>query len=578
MAFQIRRPSATAASPSPAKEKPASARLRAGIGVQKIKKPAKGKKQFVLFVGDEGAILVYMDGAAVAKRVYSPSPDNIENMSALLKSDPKAPITVLLDSLDQSYSRHTFPPVAKISLNNIVKRRIQRDFPNEEMTGALPIGREKTGRKDWLFLLVVVQQSDAFKAWMNLCLSHDNPFSGLYLSPIEGELYLKHLAEALKDASPAYERTEVNSDGSQWQFLVSHHKVGGFRQIVLRDGNLVFTRMAQPLNDSEPAVIAGSMEQEMLNTVEYLKRVGLEDNPKLQTIIICSQDIRKSIEAKHIPAQKVYILTPYETAEAIGHSGIAMPEDHYGDILMASSFILRKKRRLKFNTKLGNKIAQLVALKAGLRGFAVLAGIIGIGYTGYAGLDAIKAMEEISSIKRQHAAAKAEVEDLQKKIEVYPKTLDKILDVSKTYEALASKVDYSPETFMVDFLVTGGGHITIDSYDWARSSLRDENSGSVKETISITTKINIPRLPEETTDAYKTRAKNVLRDIETQIKEYDVTMNGVPSFLRDNEALQTGFGSAADNTIDKTDNIPVEVKFTAPKTAPADGMNPMGEP
>lgn len=536
-------------------------------------KAPKGKKQFVLMVGDEGAILVYLDGKKVEKRLYAPgfTAEQTGPMRALLESDSKAPISLLLDSMDQSYSRHTFPPVAKFSLGNIIKRRIERDYPNEEMTGALPLGREKGGRKDWLFLLVAVNQSEALQAWITLCLDLPNPFKGVFLSPAEGEFYIKQIAEALKKTPATFSRDNADAGGRHWQLLVSHHKVGGFRQIVLKDGALVFTRLAQPINDAEPQIVAGSVEQELVNTVEYLKRLGLEDNPQLDVYMITSQAIREALDSNNLPGSSQYLLTPHDVAEAMGLGSLAMPEDQFGDIVMAGSFGLRTKRRLKLGTRLSKKIEAFMGARMAIRAVAGMIAVACLGYTAYAAVDVMNAMEEQDTLERQRNAAQASLSELEEKMKVYPDTLDKILDVVQTYETLASKEEFFPETVLGNVYEILTGHANIEEIDWHKTTSTDSNSGAVKAGVEVKIKFEIVRRDAEASDIFKTRSKNIIKDLETGIKMYDVTFTTLPDYLKDNEALQTSFGADADNPLDKAQTIPIEISLKAPK-APDNNM------
>src|SRR5688572_27368506 len=84
---------------------------------------AKHKKpQFVLVIGDEGAILIYMEGATVVRRLFAPTAqvEHSKGVVDLMRQHPKAPITMLMDVIDQQYIRHTFPPVSVFSLDGLV--------------------------------------------------------------------------------------------------------------------------------------------------------------------------------------------------------------------------------------------------------------------------------------------------------------------------------------------------------------------------------------------------------------------------------------------------------------------------
>ena len=132
--------------------KPASAQ---GRKPQPVAGSKKGSR-FVLIVGDEGVILVFMNGSKVVRRLFAPSaqPSHTEAIRDIMYGNPGVPIYMLIDVLDQQYIPHTFPPVSSLSVGGLVKRRIDRDFQPDDLKGALPLGRDKAGRKEWKFLLV----------------------------------------------------------------------------------------------------------------------------------------------------------------------------------------------------------------------------------------------------------------------------------------------------------------------------------------------------------------------------------------------------------------------------------------
>ena len=182
--------------------------------------------KFVLFLGDEGAILVYLQGKKVLRRLFasSPEPANTRSLLEALSVDPKAPVTMLIDMMDQSFVRQTLPPVTQFSVSKLIKRRLDRDFAADDIKGAIILGREKGGRKDWNYMMVSLANTHLLNKWVELIAERPNPFGGIYLLPIEAELYTKTLVEKLGLKS-----------NSEWQLLVSHNKVSGFRQVVLQE-------------------------------------------------------------------------------------------------------------------------------------------------------------------------------------------------------------------------------------------------------------------------------------------------------------------------------------------------------
>ncbi|MFO0069259.1 MAG: hypothetical protein ACK529_03675, partial [Alphaproteobacteria bacterium] len=86
-------------------------------------------ERFVLLVGDEGAVLVYVNQRRVLRRLFAPSaqPEHVKTIVELLQAHPKVPLRLLVDVVDQQYVRHVFPPVSALGIQKLVDRRLTRE-------------------------------------------------------------------------------------------------------------------------------------------------------------------------------------------------------------------------------------------------------------------------------------------------------------------------------------------------------------------------------------------------------------------------------------------------------------------
>ena len=303
----------------------------------------KGNK-FVLFIGDEGAILIYIKGNVVQSRQFVPdaSPTSLSDLKRALAADTKAPVMVVVDNMDQSYVQQTLPPVSSLSVGKLIKRRLVRDFGANDIKGAIVLGREKSGRKDWNFLMVALEKSPQLTVWLDFVITLPNRVSGIHLVSVESEVLVKGLESAMGFGK--------KGTGSEWKFFVSHNKVGGFRQVILRNGRIIFTRLAQPLNDSSAEVIAGSIEQEMLSTIEYMKRLSFNPQTGLDVYIIASAGIKSAIDPSKFNATSLNVLTPFEVAQYLGIEGATQPTDQFGDVILAATIGCSKTHVLTLQT------------------------------------------------------------------------------------------------------------------------------------------------------------------------------------------------------------------------------------
>ena len=405
MKFSNKRKDAAAISPAAAPRPPKVS--RPGKPPREGKSGGGSSQKFVLFIGDEGAILVYMRGSTVLRRLYAASPasDHTGTILELLAAHPRTPLFIMVDALDQQYVRHTFPPVSALSVNNLVKRRIDRDFQASDLTGAIQLGREKTGRKEWQYLIVALASTPLLQQWFDLLVEQPNELKGIFLTPVEGQVFIPALHKAL-----------TNERALPWQLLVSHHKVSGFRQIVLRDGKLAFTRVTQAIDDALPAVVAGNIEQEIMNTLEYLRRLGFQENNALEIMVVTSQEVQEAIDLKRFQAGQTFALTPLDVAEALKLEQAALSADRFGDVVIAAAFARAKKREMKLMTAYAKKLSQLYAANLGVKALGALAVVALLGMSAMNVMDAISQNGAISDIEAKRKPIQAQLAAVRKSV------------------------------------------------------------------------------------------------------------------------------------------------------------------
>lgn len=78
----------------------------------------KRSRKFLLSVGDDGAVLVYMVAGQVEGRFFFNNVESID-IDKVFASDPEAPIHVVVDVSDQSYLQHSLPPVSSLNLQKM---------------------------------------------------------------------------------------------------------------------------------------------------------------------------------------------------------------------------------------------------------------------------------------------------------------------------------------------------------------------------------------------------------------------------------------------------------------------------
>jgi ribosomal protein L39E len=575
--------------------------------------------KFMLMIGDDGAILTYLQRGLVVKRLFavSPAPEHTEALRALLDSDDRAPITILLDSLDQSYQRQTLPPVAKVSLNKIIKRRLERDFAADDIKGALEIGREKTGRKDWNYLLVAVANNGTLPQWVDICLDRDNPFKGILLSPVECEPLIRGLAahvgmnedSAAKAVGIAVEQAAQSADSQNeamsgehaaaskksrakqkkiaiktnkkasaiptWQMLITHHKVGGFRLVALQEGKLTFTRITQPIGDSSPAIIAGSVEQEAMNTIEYMRRIGYNEGEPLDVFVIVSDEIRAAIDPRNIPARSHHFFTPHEAAVALKIEGAAQPEDHYGDVLLSAFSQSQRRHRIVLHPPGTAQLAGLHMGSFGLRATAMIACFALTLYGAQTAMDAYEIERSISKLNGALEVERGEFAAAKAIMDKFPKHLPLMLDVWRIYSYYAKAQIHFPQTVFRRVFETSGPFVAFSEFDWERTIAAAANGAPIDpSTARVALKVYAEYIkqPEDTITSLKQKLSDLLALNAKSLADYDVSYVNLPEIFSEKSELKTSIGGGSDSdAIRKVLQEPllIQMQAVAPKN-----MNP----
>lgn len=442
-------------------------------GAKSLKPTKPRKQQFILFVGDEGAILVYMEGATVVRRLFAPTAteEHTHAMTELMQQHPKAPVSMIFDVIDQQYVRQTFPPVSALSVEGLVKRRLDRDFPPEDLVGSLRIGREDTARKDWAYLLISLANTANFQQWLDLVVEQPNYFSGVYLLPVECQQIIPLLAAVMP------ERPQTNMI---WHMLISHHKVGGFRIVVLRDGKLAFTRVTQAVGEAVSSVIAGNIEQEIQNTIEYIRRLGYSEVQGLEVFAILSGEVRDAIDATRISAAAINLLSPIDVAEALDLKQAALAADRFGDVVMASSFALIRKPVLRLYPAYAKKLDQLVKARLAVKAGGVLLGLAFLGLGVSTVLDGVSAQGHVRDAEQAIRNEEATLQNLKTQSDKLGEKSILKSDVANFYSTLLPE-EYSPLSGIKDLASLRTPDVNVDEWEWSwASTLTQDGSGGLQ--------------------------------------------------------------------------------------------------
>lgn len=507
---------------------------------EKVEKP-KGQKflsgaRFVLFVGDEGSILLYMRDNVVISRQFVPdaSEQNLEELRATLNKDPRAPFSMAVDSLDQSYVQQTLPPVSSMSVKKLINRRLDRDFGPNDIKGALLLGREAGGRKDWNFLMVSIERSRQLSLWLDFAFSLPNRFSGIYLVSVEIEVVLRNVERAMGVGKAG--------TGAKWKFFISHNKVGGFRQVILQNGRIIFTRMAQPIGEATPEVLAGNIEQEMQSTMEYMKRLGYDPSQGLDVYIIAASAIKPVIDKTKFKYNQFHVMTPFEVAKLLGVQGATQPTDQFGDVILAATICSSPQHVLRLSTPESRKFDNLYSMFKMQRVAAALAIMGTVGYAGGMASDIYLRFiesDELIVAKRQR---QNNLDQLKEEIRASNLDVDKTGDIIELYQ-LVQKQKSAPLAFIAQLETVIKDPILVRSMEWTADGTGPGGVPLPAPKINAVIVLQFPDVQD--VETWRIVSKKLVTELKDKLKGFDVTFTKIPTKYAETDKMDITFDSAA---------------------------------
>ncbi|MDE3059478.1 MAG: hypothetical protein KGJ06_00520 [Pseudomonadota bacterium] len=500
---------------------------------------------FVLFIGDEGAILIHIKGGKVCSRQFfaDASPQNLKEMRERFAADARAPLLLVIDTMDQSYMQQTLPPVSSLSVQKLIRRRLERDFAGTGIKSALLLGREAQGRRDWNFLIVALDKTPELSAWLDFVAELPNRLDGIYAVPVEAERIVRDLERGMGILPEGKGRP-------QWTFLVSHNKAGGFRQVILRNGHLAFTRMAQPIGESTPEVIAGNIEQEIQNTMDYMRRLDFNPQDGLNIYIIASAALKPLIDGSRFKASALRLLTPHEAAGYLNIVGATQPTDQFGDVFLAAAIGLSARHVLRLSLpqfaradRLYRLIRMQRAAALGIAsGMAMYA--LGLGYTTYA----ISAKDaELSAAETQHEKSLGQ---LRAEIRQSDLDVEKAGDMIELFQQM-QKEKLAPAPAIAKASAAIKPPVTLKAVDWSL----DAGKGKQPPATVLTLTLQAPG--GQSADQFESMSKQVLAEVGAAFSGDEVAYVKLPSGFSGSERLDLTFSD--DPSARNDANAPLEM-------------------
>jgi len=364
-----------------------------------------------------------------------------EKLSDMINRSGVSSVVIMNDAVEQHYRKEKVPVLSYFDKGNILQRRLNVAFPNYSMRAAKVLksgskqareasSGDKEAVKGDLYLFAAVPSTDAFGRIMTALSNVDQQVVGYGLLPVESTGLVDELVKQLSQ--------KRGGGGARWSILISQHRGGGLRQIVVRNGELALTRVTpvvEPDADN-PGVWAADVSQELQATLSYLSRFGYTPEDGLELIVVGDTDYTEPLEGMVYAPCNYNALTVQDAASLVGIR-VGRDEDHYSDSLHAG-WVARK-----FSLELPLSSREIKAIQQPRQASLVIMMISALGLAGVAGV----AVDE--GMKLYSTSVNMEVAQIQKKKieEIYAEELQRKermgIDIPLIKGALAISRDVS---------------------------------------------------------------------------------------------------------------------------------------
>lgn len=505
-------------------------------------------KKFVISIGDDGTVLTFLDKGKLVTKLFaaSSSASDRREFNTLLLKHPSVPISILLDSVEQTYSKQTLPAVSSFSIGKLVKRRLERDFAKTDITGAIPLGRDTKGRKDWQYMFVSTPTTPTILEWLDYFATLPNNLEGIYLLPIEMENVIGIVNKSL---------FKGDAERKNWQFIVTHNKTGGFRQTILNNDKVVFTRLIRPGRDSLPDIIAGNIEQEIVNTIDYLRRLGLSDDDAINIFVVVSQDLKNSLAATKIRGKPLLLFTPFEVTKMLNLDAAAGKDAKFVDVLLATIFSVSKPILRLDNPRAKKKDNSLLVYKLA---FAATVAIIPtlVLYSFFKIYGILSLHSKIKNAEDQKANIEKQWKSVKNTDQYNLDDANKITDAMTLRRKIIAERKL-PTDLLQKLAEMNVDFIKLESFTWNYD--KDYMAIGKPEKISAILNLN-----------FSTKGGN----IDEMLKNYDIMKT---AFEKQYSDMAIDLSKLPDKLSfdSKTENLPIQVKLST-KDGSSPGMSPQG--
>jgi hypothetical protein len=351
--------------------------------MQFLKNLNKLGNEFFFIIGEDGLVFTYFVQGIMKARGFFTNQDieETKDLRKWLMGDPDAKISIFVDSIDQTYTQRSIPVVGLWGANSLAQNRLEKDHAKQQLKAAIPVGRLAKGRRDYFYIFAAASHEGVVGNWLRFLLPFPNIIKGIYLLPIElysviEAIRVSHAHNTLetnvdktkKDIKPGNKVSGENPELSKWEIILVNNKSGGFRQVAYCNGAAIFTRLLSSSGTIDDDVIAGNIEQEIISSIEYLRRIAVTDISSIDLYLIIPDTIKEHLRTNRLGITSISIHNPHQLSLKLGNADpLTKNKDRFADPSILALFATRKKRIALMHVKETRQVMQVVnTLSAGI--------------------------------------------------------------------------------------------------------------------------------------------------------------------------------------------------------------------
>lgn len=197
----------------------------------------------------------------------------VDDFIAYLELQGARPAWLVVDLIEEDFSRHALPHVRGRAGRQLRARRLGQQYRDTPYRAALVQGRQQEGRRDDVVLFTALTNPALLAPWVDAMALMRTPLAGIYSAPLLSATLLARLNRQQESA---------HGPAPRHQLLVTL-QADGLRQTYLQGGALKFSRLVQAAPGSD---VADTIVPETRRTRQFLASVRLLERDDLLHVTV----------------------------------------------------------------------------------------------------------------------------------------------------------------------------------------------------------------------------------------------------------------------------------------------------